>query len=123
MHIYKKLVAWQANYISDVDGQYLSDRFFTQKNEHKDFSPQNLLINCKDLGIDYSTFIFYHYNLGLENIIVKPTEGSIGIIDKETAGFVSKEWVRSKFPISSGMDLSGCDQDLKVDWRRRVQRI
>lgn len=122
VNICKELAVWQADCISGVDGKHLSDRFLTRKGLRKDFSPRNLLINCKDLGMDCSAFIFYHCDLGPGNIIVNPTEGSIGIIDWETAGFVPKEWIRSKFRISSGMDLPGCDQDSRVDWRRRVQR-
>ncbi|KAK4958983.1 hypothetical protein LTR10_003782 [Elasticomyces elasticus] len=45
-----------------------------------------------------------------------------GIIDWETAGFVPKEWIRTKFRVSSGLNLAGDDQDCAVDWRVRVQR-
>jgi len=119
-NICKELAVWQADGISGVDGQHLSDRFLTRLGLPKDCSPRNLLNNCKDLGMDCSTFVFYHCDLGPGNIIV--TEGSIGIIDWETAGFVPKEWIRTKFCVSSGMDLPGGDQDSRVDWRRRVQR-
>lgn len=120
--ICNELAVWQADSISGVDGQYLSDRFLTRFALPKDCSPQNLLNNCKDLGMDCSIFIFYHCDLGPGNIIVNPEERSIGIIDWETAGFVPKEWIRTKFCISSGMDLPGDDQESRVDWRRRVQR-
>ncbi|KAH7333444.1 hypothetical protein BKA65DRAFT_460222 [Rhexocercosporidium sp. MPI-PUGE-AT-0058] len=121
-NICKQGAVWQADNISGVDGQYLSDRFLTRFGLPKDCSPRNLLNNCKDLGMDCSTFIFYHCDLGPGNIIMNPTQGSIGIIDWETAGFVPKEWVRTKFCISSGMDLPDGDQESRVDWRRRVQR-
>lgn len=62
-NICKELAVWQADRISVVDGQYLLDGFLIRKGLHKDFSPQNLLINCKDLGMDCSAFIFYHYDL------------------------------------------------------------
>jgi hypothetical protein len=120
--ICKELARWQADSISGVDGQHLSDRFLTRSGLPKDYSPQNLLDNCKDLGMDCSTFVFYHCDLGPGNILVDPAEWSIGIIDWETAGFVPKEWIRTKFCISSGMDLPDGDQESRVDWRRRVQR-
>lgn len=120
-NICKELSQWQADDISGVDGQYLSDRYLTRAGLPKDFSPRSLLNNCKDLGMDCSTLTFYHCDLGPGNIIVDTTEDSIGIIDWETAGFVPQEWVRTKFRISGGMDLPGDDQVLRVDWRKRVQ--
>lgn len=72
--------------------------------------------------MDCSTFVFYHCDLGPGKIIVESANGSIGIIDWETAGFVPKEWIRTKFCISSGMDLPDGDEESRVDWRRRVQR-
>lgn len=75
-----------------------------------------------ELGMDCSSFVFYHCDLGPGNIIVNPTEGSIGILDWETAGFVPREWIRTKFCFSSGMDLPVDDEDACPDWRRRVSR-
>ncbi|KFY38223.1 hypothetical protein V494_04480 [Pseudogymnoascus sp. VKM F-4513 (FW-928)] len=115
----KELAAWQADCISGVDGNYLPDAFLGMT---KDFDPQTLLDSCRALEMDCSTFIFYHCDLGPGNIIVNHENRSIGIIDWETAGFVPKEWVRTKFCISGGMDLPGDDQESRVDWRRRVQR-
>ncbi|KAF7871875.1 hypothetical protein EAF04_003982 [Stromatinia cepivora] len=120
--ICKELAVWQGDGISGVDGQHLSDRFLTRLQLPNDCSPENLLNNCKEVEMDCSTFVFYHCDLGPGNIIVDAVEGSIGIIDWETAGFVPKEWIRTKFCISSGLDLPGDDQESRVDWRRRVQR-
>lgn len=117
----KELAAWQGDSISGVDGRYLSDEFLTQIGL-LDFSPQKLLSNCQALEMDCSTFFFYHCDLGPGNIIVDPENGSMGIIDWETAGFVPKEWVRTKFCISGGMDLPYDEHELRTDWRRRVQR-
>jgi hypothetical protein len=119
-NICKELALWQADSISGVDGQHLSDLYLTQLGLPKDCSPRNLLNNCKVLGMDCSAFIFYHCDLGPSNIIVN--QGSVGIIDWETAGFVPKEWVRTKCRISSGMDLPGSDQESRGDWRKRVQK-
>lgn len=120
--ICKELAVWQANTISGVDGRHLSDEFLTLSGLQKDFSPQKLLSNCKALEMDCSTFVFYHCDLGPGNIIVNLENGSIGIIDWETAGFVPKEWIRTKFCISGGMDLPYGDQESKYDWRKRVLR-
>lgn len=43
--------------------------------------------------------------------------GSVDIIDWETAGLFPREWIRTKFRVSSSMDLSKGDE---VDWRERV---
>jgi serine/threonine protein kinase len=118
----KELAVWQADYISGVDGRHLSETHLTRLGQPEDCSPQNLLTNCNDLGMDCSIFVLYHCDLGPGNIIVNLADGSIGIIDWETAGFVPREWIRTKFRISGGMDLPGSDQELRVDWRRRVQR-
>lgn len=69
--------------------------------------------------MDCSSFVFYHCDLGPGNILIGP-QGSIGIIDWETAGFVPREWIRTKFRISGGMDLPLADETARTDWRRRV---
>ncbi|KAK3933776.1 hypothetical protein QBC46DRAFT_401294 [Diplogelasinospora grovesii] len=38
------------------------------------------------------------------------------------AGFVPREWIRTKVRVSSGLDLHGDDDDSRQDWRRRLQR-
>ncbi|TAQ89767.1 hypothetical protein B7494_g1915 [Chlorociboria aeruginascens] len=121
-NICKELAVWQADYISGVDGRHLSETYLTRLGQPEDCSPQNLLTNCKDLGMDCSIFVLYHCDLGPGNIIVNLADRSIGIIDWETAGFVPREWIRTKFRVSSGMDLPSNDQKSRVDWRRRVQR-
>lgn len=121
-NICKELAAWQANSISGVDGQYVSDQYLARSELPEECSPRNLLNKCKDLGLDCSVFVFYHCDLGPGNIIVNLAEGTIGIIDWETAGFVPREWIRTKFCISSGLDLLGGDHKSRVDWRKRVQR-
>jgi hypothetical protein len=120
VNICKELATWQADRISGVDGCHLSETYLTRFRQPEDYSPQNLLTNCKALGMDCSILVFYHCDLGPGNIIVN--NGSIGIIDWETTGFVPREWIRTKFRVSGGMDLPGNDQEWRVDWRRHVQR-
>ncbi|KAK5735108.1 hypothetical protein LTR17_008444 [Elasticomyces elasticus] len=106
--------------ISGVDGNYLSERYLSGKDEALD--PDSLMEVCRSVAIDCTDLVFYHCDLGPSNIIVTLTEGVVGIIDWETAGFVPKEWIRTKFCVSSGLNLAGDDQDCAVDWRARVQR-
>ncbi|KAK5741653.1 hypothetical protein LTR17_003859 [Elasticomyces elasticus] len=97
-----EIATWQGERVSGVD--------------------ESLMKVCKAVDMDCSRLVFYHCDLGPGNIIVTLTEGVVGIIDWETAGFVPKEWIRTKFCVSSGLNLAGDDQDCAVDWRVRVQR-
>jgi predicted unusual protein kinase regulating ubiquinone biosynthesis (AarF/ABC1/UbiB family) len=60
------------------------------------------------MGIDCLNFVFNHADLRPTNIIVenKLNSGKVGIIDFEIAGYFPQSWIRTKFWISSGMDLS-----------------
>ncbi|KLU86686.1 hypothetical protein MAPG_05698 [Magnaporthiopsis poae ATCC 64411] len=120
--IIKELAAWQSDEISGADGEYMSDLFLTPLGTEKDCSPQNLLRNCTELGMNVSKFLFYHCDLGPGNIIVDTAGAIVGIIDWETAGFVPREWIRTKFCISSGLDLPADDMKERMDWRGRVQK-
>jgi hypothetical protein len=44
------------------------------------------------MGINYSSSVFYHANVGPVNIIVedKPNSGWVGIIDFEISGYFSR---------------------------------
>ncbi|KAK5682722.1 hypothetical protein LTS10_005852 [Elasticomyces elasticus] len=54
-------------------------------------------------------YVFCYCDMGPGNIIVTLADGVVGIIDWETAGFVPKEWIRTKFCVSSGLNLAGDD--------------
>ncbi|KAK3692970.1 hypothetical protein B0T22DRAFT_525530 [Podospora appendiculata] len=69
------------------------------------------------MGIDPSLPIFYHCDLGPTNILVEPEKGTIGIINWETAGYAPREWVRTKFLLSSGMDFATEDWSPDPSWR------
>ncbi|KAI0202323.1 hypothetical protein F4808DRAFT_468463 [Astrocystis sublimbata] len=118
-----ELASWEGDSISGVDGKQLADRYFIKSRE-MNFDPDNLLKNCKEVGMNCSSFHFYHCDLGSGNILYDEEDGSIGIIDWETAGYVPKEWIRTKFRCSSGLDLperAGSDIP-STDWRRRVSQ-
>ncbi|KAJ0166050.1 hypothetical protein CTA2_8944 [Colletotrichum tanaceti] len=117
----KELASWKGDAICGVDGLHLSEERLASGKE-PDMSPEALLKNCKELGMDCSSFSFYHCDMGPGNVIRDRTNGSIGIIDWETAGYVPKEWIRTKFRVSMGLNLPGRDDDSKNDWRRRIQQ-
>jgi aminoglycoside phosphotransferase len=61
--------------------------------------------------MDCSDLVFYHADMGLTNIVVEnePKTRAIGVIDLEIAGYLPRDWVRTKFRVSSGMNLSDSD--------------
>ena len=120
--ICKELAAWTGNGIHGVDGRNLSDLYLTPLHGVEDMSPQNLLGNCANLRMDCSLFVFYHCDLGPGNIIVDPGQRSLAVVDWEMAGFVPREWIRTKVRVSSGLDLPGDNDDLRQEWRSRLQR-
>ncbi|KAK4149056.1 hypothetical protein C8A00DRAFT_47261 [Chaetomidium leptoderma] len=120
--ICKELAAWTGNGIHGVDGRNLSDLYLTPLHGVEDMSPRNLLGNCANLRMDRSLFVFYHCDLGPGNIIVDPGQRSLAVVDWEMAGFVPREWIRTKVRVSSGLDLPGDNDDSRQEWRSRLQR-
>ncbi|KAK2051048.1 hypothetical protein LY76DRAFT_529292 [Colletotrichum caudatum] len=116
----KELGKLQADRISGIDRNELLDPLLIKRDAEKDFSHENLVKSCMELDMDCSTFIFSHCDLGPGNLIID-NDGSLGIIDWEMAGFVPKDWIRTRFCISGGLDLPGVGEE-RVDWRRRMQR-
>ncbi|KAI3552336.1 hypothetical protein CSPX01_00085 [Colletotrichum filicis] len=106
--------------IGGIDGNQLLEPLLVKRDAVVDFSHDNLLKACEALGMDCSNFVFYHCDLGPGNLIID-SDGSLGVIDWEMAGFVPKDWIRTRFCISGGLDLPGTG-DERVDWRRRMQR-
>ncbi|KAK1976741.1 kinase-like domain-containing protein [Colletotrichum cereale] len=113
----------QASRISGLDGKHLFEPLLIRGDKEEEYSHENLMKSFTEIGMDYSTstFVFFHCDLGPGNLIID-SDGSLGIIDWEMAGFVPKEWIRTRFCISGGLDLPGTDDDERVDWRRRVGR-
>lgn len=110
----------QADDIAGLDGNQLFEPLLIKDGAEEDFSNENLRKSCVEVGMDCSTFVFSHCDLGPGNLIVDH-DGSLGIIDWEMAGFVPKAWIRTRFCISGGMDLPGTS-DERFEWRRRMQR-
>ncbi|CAI6014601.1 unnamed protein product [Clonostachys chloroleuca] len=117
----EELGAYLGDGIYGVDGNHLADLYLSPRGS-KDSSPSTLLRNCKALNMDCSKFHFYHCDLGPGSIIIGPAFGSFGIIDWETAGFVPLERIRTKFRVSSGIDLPCDDPEMHPEWRRLVQK-
>jgi hypothetical protein len=126
-NICKSLATWTGEAISGVDGNQLTEYYLMKPRTEMVFDPDSLYKTCHELKMDCSSLVFYHCDLGPGNILFDRTDGSLSIIDWETAGYVPKEWIRTKFRCSSGMDLPerppGEDVILpQHDWRRRVSQ-
>lgn len=104
--ICKEMAEWKGDAISGVDGRELADAILARNDNPESFAPKRLLEHCARMGMDTSSkFVFYHSDMGLTNILVDPAMRALGIIDWETAGYAPREWVRTKFHVSSGIDF------------------
>jgi hypothetical protein len=116
----------KAEQITGIDGRHLSEGLLADKGDSDKgrFSPDKLLQNCQELGMDCSTFLLYHCDLGPSNILVDLQSDSISVIDFECVGFVPRDWIRTKFRISSGMDFDFDDyeDEGRSEWRTRMQK-
>ncbi|KAJ5648945.1 uncharacterized protein N7484_002668 [Penicillium longicatenatum] len=119
----KFLECREGDNLCGVDGNNVLERYLVKRGAEEDFSPHNLRQGCEIMGMDCSKFVFYHADLGPGNIIVEdiPETGVIGIIDWEIAGFFPRGWIRTKFRMSSGMDLP--DSGKPLEWRSGVQKL
>jgi len=57
--ICEQVAAWKGNSVNGVNGNHLSDLFFTKCGAKKNCNPQNIVNNCEELGMDCSSFVFY----------------------------------------------------------------
>jgi hypothetical protein len=115
-----KLAEWKGNAICGVDGQQLLEVYLSKGDSIDMLDPKQLRKNCLQMSMDVSSLVFCHLDLGPGNVIVDPAQDSIGIIDWELAGYVPREWVKTKFNLSSGMDFPTADASERSDWRRLV---
>ncbi|KAH6985592.1 kinase-like domain-containing protein [Ilyonectria destructans] len=108
--------------ITGVDGRQLADAWLHSSPNPPDFRPETLRENCTQLGMGTSassTFVFYHNDLGPANIIINSGQ-VVGIIDWEIAGYVPREWIRTKFGVGWGMDFDSHNDP--SEWRSQVER-
>ncbi|KXJ84941.1 hypothetical protein Micbo1qcDRAFT_225558 [Microdochium bolleyi] len=119
VRVCQEMTTWQSKQgICGVDGLNLSDEFLAFKS---DMTSETLIRTCKELKMDCSVFSFYHCDLSPANVIIGP-DGSIGIIDWETAGYVPREWYRTKVRVCMGLNFVDRDGDMATEWRRMFQK-
>ncbi|KAI1955818.1 hypothetical protein LOZ58_006629 [Ophidiomyces ophidiicola] len=127
--ICKNLARLKSDKLAGVDGRKLLEYYFANTGVVSPtpdcFTPDRLLQSCQDAGIDCSSLVFYHGDLGPGNIIVEiePKLGHVGIIDWEVAGYFPRGWVRTKFHLSPGMDFENESIEDPHFWRKEVARL
>jgi aminoglycoside/choline kinase family phosphotransferase len=113
---------WTGCRLSGVDGQDIPEPYL-QPNGKEGYD--TIQDTCQAIGMDCSSFVFFHADLGPSNIMVtdNPRSGRLGIIDFEISGLFPRGWVRTKFRISPGLDLSSAVTDTSPTyWRSEVQK-
>lgn len=105
--------------IGGVDRNYLPDAVLASSDE--DFSPERLLRTCLACGMDTTTFVFYHCELSPQNVLYNAVDKTIGIIDWEIAGYVPRQWVRTKARVSLALDFDDPQDEEPRTWRGMLQ--
>lgn len=77
----KEMAEWRTDRLCGVDNQCIPEHFLVTPPGSDNFS--SLQAGCEAIGMDCSSFVFGHANLGPTNIIAedKPKLGEVGIID------------------------------------------
>lgn len=121
LNICKDMAQWEGHQFGGVDKQNIPEHYL-QSSRANNFS--SLQTTCEAIGMDCSSFVFYHADLGPGNLIIEaaPKSGRVGVIDFEIAGFFPRGWIRTKFRVSSGMNLSDSVIENPTWWRSEVQK-
>jgi hypothetical protein len=121
VNICKEMAEWKGHRVGGVDNRNIPEHFLITPRGSDNFD--SVHAGCEAIGMDCSEPVFYHADLGPGNIIVEeePITGETGIIDFEIAGFFPRGWIRTKFRLSGGMDLSASASDTTW-WRAEVQK-
>ena len=106
------------------DNQHIPECYLVTGPSNEDDDYSTLQAGCEAIGMDCSSFCFYHADFGPSNIIVEdePNLGNVAIIDFEISGYFPRSWIRSKFRLSSGMDLSDEASGFLTRWRSEIQK-
>ena len=115
-----EMETWKGPKVGGVDGRLVFEPYLAGEDTNLSIIPQM----CEVIGMGCSEPTFYHADLGPTNIIVeeKPVTGKIGIVDFESAGFFPRGWIRTKFRIGNGLNLTTTSDERAPEWRRLVAK-
>jgi len=96
--ICSELQAFRSNVLTRTDHNWMDPL-----REQCDYGAEALQKHCEELGMDCSTFVLSHNDLGPTNIIVNGDR--IAVLDWELAGYCPLAWVRTKFAICGALQV------------------
>lgn len=95
----RELAAFESDNITKTDLNWINPLC-----EQRDDAPDALRKHCEGLGMDCSTYIFSHNDLGPTNILID--DGNrLAVIDWDMAGYCPWAWVRTKFAVCGALDV------------------
>lgn len=119
-NICKELAGWKGHKLGGVDGRNIPKEYLIRDGAVHDYSSANLQEGCEAIGMDCSSYVFSHVDLGPENIVVNGT--AVTIIDWVLAGYFPRGWVRTKFRVSHGLNFQDWVDESPTLWRWEVQK-
>ncbi|KAI3326669.1 kinase-like domain-containing protein [Xylariaceae sp. AK1471] len=119
-HICSELKAFQSSFMTGVDHKWMNP---LREPGQRDYSPEALQKHCEELGMDCSTYVLSHNDLGPTNILIAGDQ--IAIIDWDLAGYCPAAWVRTKFAVCGALDVervSGTGTENDSAYRMQVEQ-
>jgi aminoglycoside phosphotransferase (APT) family kinase protein len=116
--ICSELQAFRSNVLTGTDHDWIDPL-----REQRDYGAEALQKHCEELGMDCSTFVLSHNDLGPTNIIVNGDR--IAVLDWELAGYCPLAWVRTKFAICGALQVERVritGVETNSEYRVRVER-
>ncbi|APA15293.1 hypothetical protein SS1G_08930 [Sclerotinia sclerotiorum 1980 UF-70] len=115
-----ELKNFQSSSMTPIDFKWMDP---LRESGQRDCRIESLQKHCEALGIDCSTFVFSHNDLGPTNILVDGDK--VAILDWELAGYCPLAWVRTKFAVCGALNVSRVRDnvvDIDTEYRVRVEK-
>ncbi|KLU89580.1 hypothetical protein MAPG_08551 [Magnaporthiopsis poae ATCC 64411] len=90
-----------------VDNGQAPDPFLRPHERRIACTPESQRRTCEAMGMDCSTLVFAHNDLHGGNVMVDEENRVLGFIDWENAGYVPREWIRTKCQVSVAYQRTG----------------
>lgn len=94
-----ELATFECDHMSKTDLNWINPA-----GKKLDDTPKGLREHCEGLGMDCSTYILSHNDLGPSNIIIDMDTNRLTVIDWDMAGYCPRAWVRTKFAVCGVMN-------------------